>query len=127
MADFPRVPPVPPSDILQKVFIHDSNAIRTTTTIVGLSTATLFKNGRVSLTANERHQLVANFPDTKAISIQSHPDNTDYIYLGDITVDDTNGYVLNIGESIQIDFDSNSSSFYLFSKVSANINYLVIK
>lgn len=72
-------------------------------------------NGHKTVTTAGTRVQLANIA-CKAVSIAAKADNTGKMYLGDSSVDATNGRILEPGESIDIAID-NLNRFYLDSEV----------
>lgn len=74
-------------------------------------------NGQKTVTTAGTAEVLAASTTILSVTIKALSGNTGYVYVGSASVDSTNGFVLQAGESISLDID-NLADIYL--DVSAN-------
>lgn len=108
------------------VEIHQANG-GVNVNIVGTSSSnspTAVLNGETTVTTAGTRVVLASSTSCKSVTVKALPTNTGYIYVGNSTVDSTNGLILQAADSISLDI-ANLSSVYIDSQYNGEgVTYL---
>ena len=96
------------SGTLRRVEINASGEL----IIAPLPAGTEIINGQKTVTAAGTAEVLATTTTIRSVTIKALPGNTNNVYVGDSSVSSSNGFVLDAGESIDLDLD-NLATIYL--------------
>jgi len=94
---------------------------------VEVESANTIISGQTTTNAATRVQVSATSTSISSISVKALSTNTGLVYVGDVTVDSSNGRELQAGESVDIDI-TNLNLIYIDVSVNGEgISYVAVK
>lgn len=94
---------------------------------VKIPPATVILSGQTTTNAGTRVQLSATSTGITSVSVKALSTNTGIVYVGDVTVDSSNGRELQTGESIDIDISNLNLVYIDVSVNSEGVSYAGIR
>lgn len=94
---------------------------------VDLNPLSTVVNGQTNVTTAGTQVALAGSTAIKSVTVKAKHANTGWIYVGDLNVDSTTGFVLDAGETISLDVD-NLADVFIDSSVNAEgVSYLALQ
>jgi len=78
----------------------------------------LFHNHKTISSASTAELMLDSTTRTDVFIIKSFASNTDDVFVGKITVDDTNGFILGPGETMSLELNNADINIYVYSNTS---------
>lgn len=96
------------------------------TVTADLNPLTGIASGQKTVTSAGTAEALAGSTACKSVTIKALHDNTNMVYVGTSTVDSTNGFVLDAGETVSMDIDNLADVYIDVDTNSEGVSYIYV-